>query len=260
MTIASSKSRANQKLTPQQRAIEKKRALLREFRASDFDPDTYDWQKHGEYFDNLSDDEWAGVWKHVRFASHREPLPDEARVRELVDDAAISSGWFAEWGGELHFSRADYHGFAIENRRFLKKIQQFCHDMADFFGAPPCDHKEPYDPWARYRPVIPALDHLSAVLERKITEDEHNASSADDPPNAAKPELDAWRAGLMLVWQNECRLPIENSKSLRGFLIAALRPYVPGQTDRMAKHFITKWLAGKVTAPPMSLRQLFGDK
>ena len=236
MTIASSKSRANQKLTPQQRAIEKKRALLRELRASegvgvpDFDPDTYDWQKHGEHFDNLSDDEWAGVWKHVRFASHREPLPDEARVRELVDDAAISSGWFADWGGELHISRAEYRRFATEDRRFQKKVQQFRQEMAGFFGAPPCDHKEPYDPRERYRPIIPALDHLTAVLGRKITEAEHDASVADDPPNATKPKLDTWRAGLMLVWQKECRLPVENSKSLRGFLMDALRPYVPGQT------------------------------
>ncbi len=261
---ASSKVQASKKLTPQQRAIEKKRAQWREWRASGlgwaagFDPETYDWKRDGEHFDKLSDDEWAVVWKRVRAASCKKPSLNEASVRALVDDAAYSSGWFAEFGGELYFSRADYHRLAETKRRFLKKVQQFRNEISNFFGAPPDDHKEPYDPWEMYRQMVPVLAHLAADLGRRITDDEENALLVKGLSNAAKPKLDIWRARLVMVWQSECGLPVKNTKHLRGFLIDALQPYMPqaGLTDRMAKHFIKKWIAGEVKKPGMSLLKL----
>lgn len=264
LATKSSASLAPKNPTPQQRAIEKKRALFRELRSSglrlDFDPDTYDWEKHGEYFDRLSDAEWAVVWKRIRAAS-AEPLSvGEAHIRELVNDAAMSSGWFAEFGGELHFWRADYLRFAETYRVFLKKVQTFRQEMVQFFGTPPDDHKDPYDPWKRYRPVVSVLDRLAKDIESDIAERESKASKAENPPNAAQLELDVWRARLLMVWQNECGLPIANTKQLRGFLIAALQPYMPRAelTDTMAKHFIKRWLAGKVKQPGLSYFDLNG--
>jgi integrase len=102
--------KAGRKLSPQERWIEKERAYWREqlasgsFSISDFDPDTFDWKKYGEHFDPLSDEEWAPVWAHVVAASTR--VPSEARVRELVNDAVLFSGRFAEYS-VLHSRRRD---------------------------------------------------------------------------------------------------------------------------------------------------------
>ena len=104
------------KLTPQRRAIEKKIAVWRELREEGldaeekFDPAKYDWEKLGPLFDELSDEEWAGMWKHVRDPPRpKRPLPAERRVRDLVDDAAFSSGWFADFG-EMRITRTTYLG------------------------------------------------------------------------------------------------------------------------------------------------------
>jgi hypothetical protein len=256
---------ASKRLSPQERAIEKKRALFRSLRASstyDFDPDTYDWAKQGEHFDDVSDEEWSLVWRHVLAGSQIHPT-NESRVRELVNDAAYSSGWFAEYGGELHISRADYRRFAEEDRRFLRKAQQFRNEMNAFFGEVPTDHKDPFDPWDVYRPVMPALDDLADYLQRRIDDDERRALIVEDAPNSVKRELDQWRARLLVVWGSECGLAIQNTKHLRGFLLDALRPYMPRAelTDRMAKHFINKWLAGGVKDPgPSLLYRLREDK
>jgi hypothetical protein len=257
-------AQACKKLSPQQRAIQKKRDQWREWRASgksftnDFDPDTFNWEEYGEHFDELSDEEWAAVWKHVVAPRAEKTLPDEANIRDLVNDAAYSSGWFVGHR-ELHISRADYRRFADEKRRFLKKAQQFRQEMIEFLGEPPSDHKEPYDPWDFCRPVIPVLDDLAAVLDHRIAQDEEAAAFMQnkDPPNAAKPELDQWRARLVLAWQDGCGIPIENTNHLRGFLLNALRPYMPRAelTDRMAKHFIKRWRAGEVKNPGTSLLQ-----
>jgi hypothetical protein len=260
---------SHKKLTPHQRAIEKKRAIFRELQSSgvrlDFDPDTYDGgNTEKQYFDRLSNDEWAVVWKRISHASSEPALIDEARIRELVDDAAMSSGWFAEYGGEARYwSRAQLKQYANEKHRFLKKLQTFRHEIVVFLGPPSEDYPEFYDPWERYRPVVPVLDRLAAQLEHEIGEYKREVSTATDPPNAAKPELDLWRARLLLAWQNECHLRIENTKHLRGFLIAALEPYMPRAelTDRMAKHFIKRWLSGKVEMPVgFSYLDLRGDK
>lgn len=254
---------ATKKATPQRRAIEKKRAFWRDKAYADFDPDNFDWEKYGQHFDNLSNEEWALVWRHVIGAVGDKPLPDEMRVRERVDDAAHSSGWFFEFG-ELHISQTDYRRFADNKRRFLKRMQQFRSEMAEFFGDRPLDPKEPCDPWDHWRPVLPALDDLGAVLEYRITLDERAAAfmAEYDPPNAAKPEMDKWRARLVMVWEEECSLPIRNTKYLRGFLLDALRPYMPRTelTERMAKHFIRRWLAGEVRNPGISLLERLKDK
>jgi hypothetical protein len=270
MVVATASSKPTKKLTPQQRAIEKKRVLLRKLRASGIerpgwatvDPDTYDWEKHGEYFDELSDDEWAVVWKRVRSASRETPLVDETHIRELVDDAAYSSGWFAQFGGEITFSRADYHQFANRNSRFLQQVQEFRNELAQFFGAPPADHEDHYDPWEQYRSLVPLLNHLADFLEREVVQDEKCASIAEKTSNAAQPELDLWRARLVLIWENECGLPVKNTKLLRGFLLDALQPYMPRTelTDTMAKHFIKRWLAGEVQKPGLSQLQIWADK
>jgi hypothetical protein len=257
----------SKKPSPQQRAIEKQRALWRELSFGkvydDFDPDTFDWEKYGEHFDNLSDDEWELVWRHVVSAARDRLLPDETRVRGLVDNAAYSSGWFFGYG-ELHISRADYRRFADEKRHFLKKTRNFRNEMAEFLGEPPCDHKEPYDPWDSWRPVLPALDDLAKFLEHQIAQDEEAGSFMikHDPANSAKPELDIWRARLVRAWRDECSLPVKNTTHLRGFLLDALRPYMPRAelTDRMAKHFLNRWIAGKVQDPGISLLDRLTDK
>ncbi len=224
--------------------------------ASDFDPDTYDWEKYGEYFDALSDDEWARVWAHVVAVSTR--VPSEVRVRELVNDAALYSGWFAGYSIS-HISQADLGRYANEKRRALRKVQNFRREMSEFFGPPSSDWKEPYDPWQHWRKILAELDDLAKVLEHRISLDERDIESAKDhdPPSAAKPALDCWRARLLLVWENECGLPTRNSKHVRGFLLEALRPYMPRAelTDRMAKYFIKRWLAGEVERPGPSLGQ-----
>jgi hypothetical protein len=262
IAVATRSSKA--KPTPQQRAIEKKRARWRKARAAGHrwaahrDPDTYDCEKEGQHFDRLSDDEWALVWKRVRAASPDKSL-DEARVRRLVDAAALSSGWFVGFGGEIHFYRANYRQFADISRRFLKKVQTFRHELTKFFGAPPDGD---WDPWEEYRRVVPLLDQLTAELECEVSEDEGNASSAENPANASEPKLDDWKARLVLIWQNECGLPIKNTKQLRGFLIDALQPYMrPTElTDTPAKYFIKRWLEGKVKNPGVQIFEFSEDK
>jgi hypothetical protein len=245
MMTTSSKGK---KPTPQQRAIEKKRARLRKSRAvghrSHRDPDTYDWEKEGQHFDGLSDDEWALVWKRVRAASPDKSL-DEAQLRQMVDRAALSSGWFVEHGGEINLYSV-YRRFADENQRFVEKVQTFRRELSDFLCEPRDDD---YDP---YRKLVPTLEHLAAQLQHDIAEDERIASTLENPPNAAQPKLDAWRGRLVTIWERECGLPLENTKHLRGFLIEALQPYIrPAQlTDRMVGYFIKRWLAGKVPKPP----------
>jgi hypothetical protein len=268
--VATASSKPTKKLTPQQRAIEKKRVRLRKLRAlgierwgwATVDPDACDWEKKGEHFDNLSDDEWADVWKRVRSALRERPLVDETHIRELVDDAAHSSGWFADFGGEITFSRADCRRSANTTRRFLQKVQEFRNELAKFFGAPPDDHEDPYDSWEEHRPLVPRLNHLADFLERNIVQDEKWASIAEKTSNAAQPELDVWRARLVLIWENDCGLPVKNTKLLRGFLLDALQPYMSRTklTDTTAKHFIKRWLAGEVQKPGLSLLQIRGDK
>ncbi len=49
-------------------------------------------------FRNLSETEWSSVWSHVKAASGEGPLPDEAHIRKLVDDSALLSGYFFNYG------------------------------------------------------------------------------------------------------------------------------------------------------------------
>jgi hypothetical protein len=238
------------KPSPQQRAIERKRARLRERRAQGFsvrrDPETYDFAGEGQHFDRLSDKEWAPVWKTLQSASPNKSL-DEVRLRRMIDSAAFWSGWFVGCGGEVIWYPADYRRFARKNRCFLEKLKTFRREVSDFIGPPPDDY-EPF--WEDYQELIFVLDELGTELERDIAEDERKASTLKDHSNAAQPKLDAWRAKLLLIWAEECNLQIANTKQLRGFLIAALLPYMPTKaTDRMAKQFITRWLAGKVPKP-----------
>jgi hypothetical protein len=268
------------KPNPQQRAIEKKRAQWREWRAKGYrvrhDPDTYNFESERQHFDRLSDEEWAPVWEALQSASPKKSL-EETRLRELIDFAAISSGWFVECDGELIWYPADYRRFAREKRDFSKKAKTFQRELSDFLADHAPDgaflHARPsrvlhahavdssgleskppdndYVFWLEYRELIPVLDQLATELERDIAEDEGKASTLKNPSNPAEPKLDAWRARLLLIWSEEIDLPIANTKLVRGFLIAALQPYMPNAaTDRMAKAFISKWLHGKVPKPP----------
>jgi hypothetical protein len=254
--------KTGRKLSPQERAIAEKRAYWREqlsserLSNSEFDPDTFDWKKYGEHFAPLSDEEWAPVLAHITAASKR--VPSEARVRELVNDAAFFSGWFAEYS-EYCLTQADFRRNAAKLRRALSKVASFQRDLNEFFGTPDWDYKDPFDPWGPWRNILPQLDDLAKVLEHQISVSERDADAAKehDVPRAAKPELDRWRARLLLVWENECKLPVRNSKHLRGFLLEAMRPYMPRAelTHRMAKYFIKRWLAGELERPGPSLGQ-----
>ena len=239
--------------TPQQRAIEKKRARWRAWRnqgrPTRFDPDTYDFETVGNHFDRLSDDEWAPVWKTIQQASPNKSL-DEERLRQLVNKAAFWSGWFVECGGEISFYSMHYKLFADEERRFLEKIKAFRSELEQFLGEPSAGGSDPWDPWAEHRDLLPALDQLAAQVHHNMADNEHQASITKNPPNAAHPKLDAWRARLVLLWRDEFGLAIKNTKLLRTFLINALDPYMPGAaTDRTTKEFIKKWLDGKVPEP-----------
>lgn len=93
------------------------------------------------------------------------------------------------------------------------------------------------------------------------------APSADNPrsvgpgrPNSAKPARDWWMARLVLIWRDDCGLPVENTKHLKGFLLDCLRPYPNVMTDRMAKHFVERWKAGKIDEPGPSLLRTLTDQ
>jgi hypothetical protein len=105
----------------------------------------------------------ARTKRHVIAAFGGRPLPDQNRVRELVDDASFSSGWFFGFG-TLRIFHSDYRKFADKKRRFLRKTLQFRDELAEFFGEPDIDPKEPYDPWGEWRHVVPALDDLAKIL------------------------------------------------------------------------------------------------
>jgi hypothetical protein len=242
--------------SPQQRAIARKRALWHELRETNKripDPDSYKFEKLGNHFDKLSDAEWSPVWQSVSRAVGTGSKLNEMRIRERVDDAAYSSGWFVGFGGEFQMYSSHWLARAEECRRILGKCAAFREQLLDFFGDPPG-----YDPWDFFRPIISALAELEQVLEAEISTYQ-DAKHVKSPPNAVKTELDAWRTRLILIWRDECGLPAKNNKALRNFLVTCLEPYTI-QNDKMAKDFIAKWRAGKVPKLGLSLLELNSDE
>lgn len=234
------------KLSPQQRVIERWRA---EFGEHGWDIEGYAQQNH---FDNLDDEEWAAVWRHV--ASKNETV-DESRVRFLVDDAAYSSGWFVGFKVYSGLTQAELKEWMDEKHAFLSQTRQYIDSAIRFFGEPDNDPTEPYDPWPERR-ILPHLTRLADRLNRDIDRDKRALNEMPpDLPNSAQPELDLWRARLMVVWSQTCGLSTKNSMALRGFLLDALRPYMPRAelTDRVGEYFIKRWNEGKIGAPETSL-------
>lgn len=248
------------KQSPQQRAIARKRSLWRELQKNNPsipDPDKYDFGKDGKHFDKLSNAEWSHVWKSVRSALDPGSLAIESNVRKRVDDAAYSSGWFVGNAGELHFSSRDYRIFSDKHRSFLKKLVNFRKQLSAYLGQK--NDGDRYDPWNQFRRANSLLGQLENAVGREIVSFDEQASQADSDPNAAKRELDVWRARLILIWQDRCGLPVRNTKALRAFLITSLAPYTV-QNDKMAKDFIAKWISGKVPRPGFSWIDLNSDE
>ena len=199
-------------------------------------------------FSNLSETEWSSVWSHVKAASGKASLPDEAHIRKLVDNSALLSGYFSDFG-EIGVDKQTYSELIKESRKFLEETESFISAAAIFFGEPD-DSSDPYDPWPE-RKILRELEKLRASVIWRIERLEWEARDAEPaPPNTAKPERDKWMARLILVWSEVCQLPSKNSKHLRGFIIDALRPYQTGTvTERMAEQFIERWNSGKITRP-----------
>jgi hypothetical protein len=170
--------------TPQQRAIEKKRVRWRKSREkgepfwATVDPETYDFESEGQHFDRLSDDEWAPIWKSIQAASPNKPV-EESRLRELVDRAAFSSGWFVGHVGELVFYSANYAELADRNRAFQVKVQTSRHELIDFFGEVPADG---YDAWMEHRQLLSALDGFAAQIQGDVAEYEAMAARTKSRP------------------------------------------------------------------------------
>jgi hypothetical protein len=242
--------------TPHQRAVLRKKALwhkLRETNRSVPDPEAFDFDAQGYHFDRLSDVEWLPIRKCLSqtLAGH---LPDEACIRELIDDAAISSGFFFGAGGELYIPPKIDRQIAKQRRSFLFKLMEFEEQTLIFFGEPSDD----WDPWDEFRPILSQLQVLKKRVEKDL-EFYKSRALASATSNAAKPQLDTWRARLILIWRDKCGLPVKNTKALRAFLSLCLEPYV-AQSEKPAKDFIAKWRAGKVPSPGVSLRDFRSDK
>lgn len=245
---------------PQARALERMRLLYEEGGYLD----EFEELKQYSHFDELSDDEWSAVWRHVLAASNECPSADESRLRFLVDGAAYSSGWF--FGFKIHSGpkRSDLKTWTAEASAFLKRVRDFRGAATKFFGEPDEDPTEPYDPWPQ-RWILAHLDNLALAVESHIRRETIELKqSPPDQPNSLKPELDLWRARLMLAWSETCGLSTKNSKHLRGFLLDAQRPYLTAGapellTDRMARHFLERWNGGEIPKPDTSLWVLLHD-
>jgi len=202
-------------------------------------------------FRKLSETEWPFVWNHVKVASGKGPLPDEVRIRTLVDNSALLSGYFRGFG-EIGLDRQSVLRSVKQKRKFLKEIQSFISAAEEFFADPDGGSSDGvrYDP-SPQRKIIGELRELILILEQQIEREELLAREVEPaPPNTAKPERDKWMARLILVWTDGCKLPSKNSKHLRGFIRDALRPYQTGTlTERMAEQFIERWNRGKIPRP-----------
>jgi hypothetical protein len=240
-------------LGPQARALERWRVQLEE---AGFSDEFEALKQQGNHFDNLSDEEWLAVWHHVVAGSTDSRSPaDETRVRYLVDDAAYSSGWFVGYIVLESLKRSQLKTWATEDLAFLKRVTDFRDAAAIFFGEPDGDPTEPYDPWPQRR-ILAHLDNLAASVKSHIGRQMVLLKQTPpDPPNSVKPDLDRWRARLMLVWSETCGLSSKNSKHLRGFLRAALHPYMPlaELSDKTSRYFIDCWNRGEVERPETSL-------
>jgi hypothetical protein len=179
-------------------------------------------------------------------------LPNEVRIRKLVNDSALLSGYFFDFG-EIGLYRQTYLEFGKRLRKFLKETESYISVAAKFFGEPD-DSSESYDPWPE-RKILGELEKLRANVKWRISKEEWFSRDAEPTPSsAAKPERDKWMARLILVWSEGCQLTSKNSKHLRGFIMDALRPYQP-VTERMVEQFIERWNSRKIPRP---LRGPFG--
>lgn len=233
--------------SPQERALERWRRRAKE---GGYDPSEIDQDEN--HYDKMSDEEWAGVWRHVVAAVGNKPMPEEGGIRELVDDAAYSSGWFVNY--QYYDPKpSDLRRYAEEKRAFLKKVALFRAAATEFFGDD-VDETERYQPWEREKKILPVLMDLEYILVKQILQDEERADRlGPEPPNTLKPERDLWMARLLVAWRDGCGLPVTNSKYLRGFLSDAVRPYRNDSDDRAAKYFIKRWVDGAIDEPSPSL-------
>jgi hypothetical protein len=220
-------------------------------------------------FRKLSDIEWTAIWKCVKAASGKRPLPNETQIRRRVNESAWLSGYFFAFAALPY--RQTYLEFAKIIRKFLRLTDAYLLAATKFFEEPddtaillrgqadayllraPKFLEKPNErvpPPRAEQKILSELQNLKACLEQKIVDYERLSREAPPPPpSAAKPERDQWMARLILVWSKDCGLSSNNSKHLRAFLINALRPYQL-LTDRKAEQFINRWNRGEIPHPP----------
>ena len=214
------------------------------------------------HFRKLSDIEWTAIWKRVKAASGKPPLPNETQIRRRVNESALLSGYFFPFAELRNFDRRTYLEFVKNTREFLNLTEAYLLDATKFFQeTTDCVFFHPEDPKAslfaskREPPkILSDLQNLKAFLQREIVDYESRSRDARlPPPSAAKPERDQWMARLILVWSKDCGLPSNNSKHLRAFMINALGPYRVPLTNRGAEQFINRWNRGKIPQPSSNL-------
>ena len=152
-------------------------------------------------FRTLSETEWAYIWNHIKAASGETPLPNEARIRKLVNDSALLSGYFFDFG-EIELYKQTYLQLAKRRRQFLEETESFISAAVEFFGEPDDSSSDPYDPWPE-RKILGELESLRVQVKRAVSIAEWSARESEPaPPNTAKPERDKWMARLILVWSS----------------------------------------------------------
>ena len=219
-------------------------------------------------FRKLSDIEWTAIWKRVKDASGKEPLPDETQIRRLVNESALLSGYFFAFA-KLPYDRRKILESAKNTRTFLRLTDAYLLAATKFLGGPSYSvfrlpgHTDAYfepkfsgepnesvSPPRAEQKLLSELKNLKVDLQRIIADWERLSRNAPlPPPSAAMPERDQWMARLILVWSKDCGLSSNNSKHLRAFLIDALSPYGQPLTDRKAEQFINRWNRGKIPQP-----------
>lgn len=185
-------------------------------------------------FAPLTDAQWRTVWQHVVAACEASgsALPVESAIRKWVDAAAFESGHFKDCMTSSWPTKATVRRWHEETEAFANKVAAFRVDAAEHFGPEISGGEDDVELWPRS--LLGQLDELMDKLNGRLRSYEEwwHPEARDNPYPRAEPERDLWMARLILVWRDDCRLEAKNSKHLRGFLVAAVRPYLGAALGR----------------------------
>lgn len=183
------------------------------------------------HFSPLSDAEWAAVRASIQAAGCEEF--DASSIRRAVDDAAVSSGYFAAFGF--------YNG---PNRRTLsdlisnhKKIVQKAEDIISYIDDMEGQERLKYHLEALKRKFLIEINHYKRRLSQ----------IPDPPPNAKTPmSIDRWGAYIVRVWKNFLGLPVTSGVRLQRFIVACASPYGRYVSEAQARRFLERYINGEV--------------